>query len=101
MPAGEASAAARFDVDPELLDRYLETVRFPAGACLMRQGTPGDACYFIDAGEVRVEVERPDLDSDGVVGYLRAGMLCGEFSLLDDGPRSASAYAHTEVAARR
>jgi acyl-CoA reductase-like NAD-dependent aldehyde dehydrogenase len=100
MPAGEASAAARFDVDPELLDRYLETVRFPAGACLMRQGTPGDACYFIDAGEVRVEVERPDLDSDGVVGYLRAGMLCGEFSLLDDGPRSASAYAHTEVTAR-
>jgi acyl-CoA reductase-like NAD-dependent aldehyde dehydrogenase len=101
MPAGEASAAARFDVDPELLDRYLETVRFPAGACLMRQGTPGDACYFIDGGEVRVEVERPDLDSDGVVGFLRAGTLCGEFSLLDDGPRSASAYAHTDVTARR
>lgn len=28
-------------------------------------------------------------------------MLCGEFSLLDGRPRSASAYAHTDVVASR
>jgi acyl-CoA reductase-like NAD-dependent aldehyde dehydrogenase len=100
----ESAAAAPtnpFGLDPEILQRYLEPVTFPAGARLIRQGEPGDACYFIDAGEVRIEVERPDLDSDGVVGYLHPGTLCGEFSLLDDGPRSASAYAATDVRARR
>jgi Cyclic nucleotide-binding domain len=44
-------------------------------------------------------VERPDFDSDGVIAYLGPGMLCGEFSLLDGRPRSASAYAHTDLTA--
>jgi acetaldehyde dehydrogenase/alcohol dehydrogenase len=65
----------------------------------MAQGTSGSECYLITDGEVRLEVERPDFDSDGVIAYLEPGMLCGEFSLLDGRPRSASAYAHTEVAA--
>jgi CRP-like cAMP-binding protein len=65
----------------------------------MAQGTGGDECYLIVTGEVRLEVERPDFDSDGVIAYLGPGMLCGEFSLLDGRPRSASAYAHTEVTA--
>ena len=29
------------------------------------------------------------------------GAVCGEFGLLDDSPRSASVYAHTDVVARR
>ena len=67
----------------------------------MREGGPGDACYFIVSGEVRVEVERPDFDSDGVVSFMGPGTVCGEFGLLDDSPRSASIYAHSDVAARR
>jgi len=83
------------------LESLLDTVQFRQGACLMREGSPGDACYFIVSGEVRVEVERPDFDSDGVVSFMGPGTVCGELGLVDDSPRSASAYAHTDVVARR
>jgi acetaldehyde dehydrogenase / alcohol dehydrogenase len=83
------------------LEPHLESVRFRPGECLMREGSPGDACYLIVSGEVRVEVERPDFDSDGVVSIMGPGTVCGEFGLLDDSPRSASVYAHTDVVARR
>jgi CRP-like cAMP-binding protein len=85
--------------DPGLLDPYLERRRYARGERIMAQGTGGTECYLIQEGEVRLEVERPDFDSDGVIAYLGPGMLCGEFSLLDGRPRSASAYAHTEVTA--
>ena len=87
--------------DPRRLVPYLERRGFAQGECLMRQGTAGSECYLIEEGEVRLEVERPDFDSDGVITYLQAGMLCGEFSFLDGRPRSASAYAHTDVVASR
>jgi acyl-CoA reductase-like NAD-dependent aldehyde dehydrogenase len=83
------------------LEPHLETVPFRRGTCLMREGSPSDACYFIVSGEVRVEVERPDFDSDGVVSFMGPGTVCGELGLLDDSPRSASAYAHSDVVARR
>lgn len=35
------------------------------------------------------------------MAHLGPGEVCGEFSVLDDSPRSASAYAHTDVVARR
>lgn len=85
----------------QILEPYLEPVKVPAGACLFEEGSPGDACYIIDEGEVRLEVARPEVDSDGVLGFLGAGTILGELSLLDQLPRSASAYGHSEVRARR
>jgi acetaldehyde dehydrogenase/alcohol dehydrogenase len=85
--------------DPTRLGPYLERRRYARGEPIMAQGTSGTECYLITAGEVRLEVERPDFDSDGVIAHLGPGMLCGEFSLLDGQPRSASAYANTEVTA--
>lgn len=79
---------------------FLETMRFPKGQCLLREGEPGDGCYLIDEGEVRLELHPVDADSEKVLGYLPAGSVVGELSLLDGKPRSASAYAHTEVTAR-
>jgi acetaldehyde dehydrogenase/alcohol dehydrogenase len=85
--------------DPARLGPYLERRRYAKGEAILAQGTSGSECYLIASGEVRLEVERPDFDSDGVIAYLGPGMLLGEFSLLDGRPRSASAYAHTEVTA--
>jgi acyl-CoA reductase-like NAD-dependent aldehyde dehydrogenase len=84
-----------------VLDAYFETVRFPAGTLIFEEGSAGDGCYLIDAGEVRLEVARPEVDSDGVLGFLEPGTILGELSLLDSQPRSASAYSHTDVIARR
>jgi acyl-CoA reductase-like NAD-dependent aldehyde dehydrogenase len=85
--------------DPALLDPYLERRRYAEGERIIAQGTAGSSCYLIQDGEVRLEVERPDFDSDGVIAHLGPGMLFGEFGLLDGRPRSASAYAHSEVVA--
>jgi acyl-CoA reductase-like NAD-dependent aldehyde dehydrogenase len=98
---GSCEPAERRIVMGAGIEAHLETVRFSQGSCLMREGSPGDACYVIVAGEVRVEVERPDFDSNGVVSFMGPGAVCGELGLLDDSPRSASVYAHTDVTARR
>ena len=85
--------------DPARLGSYLERRRYAPGEAIMAQGTSGSECFLITDGEVRLEVERPDFDSDGVIAHLGPGALVGEFSLLDGQPRSASAYAGTEVTA--
>ncbi len=86
--------------DRATLEQFFQPVRFSKGDLILRQGDPGDGCYLIDEGEVRLELEDTETDSDSVLGYLRPGMFLGEFSLLDGEPRSAFAFAHTDVAAR-
>ena len=98
--AAELSHRRFEDIGMSELKSHLETVQFSQGTCLMREGSPGDACYLIVSGEVRVEVERPDFDSNGVASFMGPGAVCGELGLLDDSPRSASVYAHTDVVAR-
>jgi acyl-CoA reductase-like NAD-dependent aldehyde dehydrogenase len=85
--------------DPARLGPYLERRRYAPGEAILAQGTSGSECFLVTDGEVRLEVERPDFDSDGVIAHLGPGSLIGEFSLLDGRPRSASAYAGTEVTA--
>jgi CRP-like cAMP-binding protein len=83
------------------LEASLTTVHFSAGSRLFRAGSPGDSLYIIDQGSVRVQLDRPELESDGVIAYVDKGMVLGELAILDQKPRSASAYADTDVEARR
>src|SRR4051812_10750358 len=89
------------DGEQTTLSRYMDEARFAEGDCIFRMGATGDGCFIIDAGQVRLEVEFPELDTESVLGYLEPGMILGELSLLDGQPRSASAYAETAVVARR
>ncbi len=86
--------------DRATVQSYFQPVSFPKDACIMELGEPGNGCYFIDNGEVRLELTSTETDSDSVLGYLKAGDFLGEFSLCDGQPRSASAFAETAVAAR-
>jgi acyl-CoA reductase-like NAD-dependent aldehyde dehydrogenase len=83
-----------------ILEEYVLPVQFPRNSCILREGDPGDGCYIIDEGTIRLELKNVETDTDNVLSYLEAGMFLGEFSLLDGKPRSASAYAHTDVKAR-
>jgi CRP-like cAMP-binding protein len=69
--------------DRSIVDQYLHPLRFLKGDLILRQGDPGDGCYLIDEGEVRLELEDTETDSDRVLGYVHPGMFLGEFSLLD------------------
>jgi acyl-CoA reductase-like NAD-dependent aldehyde dehydrogenase len=83
-----------------IFEKYVCPAQFPRNSCIIREGDPGDGCYIIDGGTIRLELKNVETDTDSVIGFLESGMFLGEFSLLDGKPRSASAYAHTDVKAR-
>lgn len=102
MPVPEREPGRLFaEEESAALARYAREISFPAGTCIFKAGSPGDCCYFIDEGRVRIELNRNELDSEDVLGYLDAGSVLGEIAILDGQPRSASAYAHTDIQARR
>ena len=83
------------------LSYLFEPVTFEPNQQIFKAGEPGDCCYLIDQGEVRIEADRHEIDTDSVLAYLGGGMVVGEVALLDSGPRSANAFAHTRLQARK
>jgi serine phosphatase RsbU (regulator of sigma subunit) len=69
----------------------LKDVRVEAGDFIFRDGDEGDAVYFIVQGTIRIE-------KDGIrLVSLHPPECVGEFALIDEGPRSASAIAETDA----
>jgi acyl-CoA reductase-like NAD-dependent aldehyde dehydrogenase len=85
----------------ELIAALLTEVEFAPGTTIFTEGDAGDAAYFVDEGEVRIQLERPEVDSESVLRYTGPGQALGEVALLDRLPRSATAVAHTLVKARK
>jgi CRP/FNR family transcriptional regulator, cyclic AMP receptor protein len=76
----------------------VETVTSPAGKMLFSYGDPGDSLYLVRAGEVEIFFkndtgERIVLETSGV------GDFFGELSLIDAGPRTASALVTKDLEA--
>ncbi|WP_183097683.1 aldehyde dehydrogenase family protein [Nocardioides pelophilus] len=88
------------DVHRDTVAKLLTEVEFPAGTTIFTEGDAGDAAYFIDAGDVRIELELPEVDTESVLRYEGPGATLGEVALLDRLPRSATAIADTPVRAR-
>ena len=86
------------DQERALLAERVETVKFDEGKVIFNVGDPGDSMYIVTAGEVQLSVktktgEEMFLESPG------PGEFFGEISLLDEGPRTATARAKTPVVA--
>ncbi len=74
----------------DLAERMRE-VRASAGEVIFREGDPGDAAFFVVEGTLRVE-------KDGIkLVEMSTGDCVGEFALIDEGPRSATTIAETDV----
>jgi len=73
------------------LARITEVREFPEASVLARAGDPGHEFFLILDGRVRIEV------SPRKRARLNPGEFFGEMSLLDGGPRSATAVAETGV----
>jgi CRP-like cAMP-binding protein len=59
---------------------------------LFEEGSPGDCCYVLTAGEARV-VLSSDGDAEMLLATIRPRMVVGELALLDGSPRSAALVA--------
>src|SRR4051794_13191748 len=74
----------------EALAERVDELHEPAGTVLFHAGDPGDALYVVIDGVVEVFVVNPTGERI-VMERAGEGQFFGEISLLDSGPRSASA----------
>jgi CRP/FNR family cyclic AMP-dependent transcriptional regulator len=79
------------DLSAGLFD-HARPVHLDPGQTLFFGGDPGDGCYRVDEGLVKVHVISPS-GGDRILAILGPGMLVGELSMLDGAARSASASA--------
>lgn len=84
------------DQERATLAERVETVTFAAGTSLFHRGDPGDSLYVVKAGEVEIFFKN-DTGERIVLETATPGHFFGEISLLDGGPRTASAFAKTDV----
>jgi len=78
------------DQERATLAERLDEASFPAGATIFQAGQPGDALYIVRAGEVEIYFHSNQGDRI-LLETATAGHFFGEISLLDGGPRTASA----------
>lgn len=74
----------------EDLIKVLQERHYPAGHVIFRRGDPGDSMYLVRSGRIAIFLSG-DNGSDIVFRHYGAGQVVGEFALLDDKERSASA----------
>ncbi|MDX2053474.1 MAG: DUF1003 domain-containing protein [Polyangiaceae bacterium] len=86
------------DQERSVLAERVEVASFPKDGVIFNYGDPGDALYVVISGEVEVFFKN-DTGERIVLETATAGDFFGEVSLLDGGPRTASAVATTEVQA--
>lgn len=78
------------DEQRALLAARIEGTQAPAGQQMFSYGDPGDSLYIVRSGVVEI-YSRNDTGEKIVLETARVGDFFGEISLLDGGPRTASA----------
>jgi signal transduction histidine kinase len=69
---------------------------FRAGSVIFAAGDPGDGLYVIETGRVQISAVVGSGDPRPLAS-IGAGEFFGEMAVVDDGPRSATAVAETDV----
>ena len=84
---------------PELekIEKISTMEAFSKDTVIFREGDPGDRCYVITNGEVRISKFIPNIGEEALA-VLKPGDYFGEMALIDKFPRSAHAIANTDVA---
>ncbi len=69
---------------------------FAKDAVIFKEGEPGDRCYIITTGAVRISKFIPNIGEEALA-VLKPGDYFGEMALIDNFPRSAHAIANDDV----
>ena len=86
------------DEQRAILAARLDTISEPAGKSMFMYGDPGDAAYIVRKGAVEI-YSKNDTGERLVLETPRIGDFFGEISLLDGGPRTASAVVIEDLEA--
>jgi CRP-like cAMP-binding protein len=73
-----------------------EPMRLLKGEVLFREGEPGDSCYWVMKGALKVSVSS-DRGAERVFALLGPGSVVGELAILDNRPRSATVTAFSDT----
>src|SRR5437867_11966714 len=66
--------------------------RLLRGEVLFHKGEPGDTCYWVKNGTLKVGV-CSEIGGERILGLLGTGSVVGELAILDNLPRSATVTA--------
>jgi CRP-like cAMP-binding protein len=90
------SSVSLFSVFPKNLSALLfanaKPVRLSAGEVLFLAGDPGDGCYRVEQGLLKVSIIAPS-GAERILSIVGTGGIVGELSVIDGLPRSASVTA--------
>lgn len=67
---------------------------FTIGQSIFQEGSAGTSMFVIAEGKVRISKMVPGIGEEALA-ILEKGQYFGEMSLIEDGPRSADAIAHS------
>lgn len=84
------------DDELEEIEKICVREKYAKDTILFMEGDPGDRCYVIVTGEVRVSKIIPNIGEEALA-VLKPGNYFGEMALIDSFPRSAHAIANTDV----
>ncbi len=84
---------------PELekIEKISRMEAFAKDTVIFKEGDPGDCCYVITNGDVRISKFIPNIGEEARA-VLKPGDYFGEMALIDKFPRSAHAIANTDAA---
>jgi CRP/FNR family transcriptional regulator, cyclic AMP receptor protein len=77
---------------PTKLFANAKQVRLGAGKILFRAGAPGDGCYRVEDGLLKVTMVSRS-GAERILEFLGSGAIVGELSTIDGLPRSATVVA--------
>ena len=80
----------------EKLAEEIDQVNYKAGEVIFNEHDRGDALYVLEEGSVRIWVTDEDLQPV-TLAELQPGAFFGELAVLDQGERSSSATAITDI----
>lgn len=66
--------------------------QYHPGEYMFQKDHPGAAMFIIQSGEIKIVLPGSSPNKQVVLATLEHGSFLGELALLDDSPRSASAY---------
>ena len=78
----------------EKIARLFKERRFPQGETVIKEGSGGAAFYVIESGEATVTI------GGELRGTLKAGDYFGEIALIDEGARTATVTAASDLVCR-